>query len=60
MKTYTYIYRINRTLRSTDIDRKVNLICYTMEIDVRRSLSSLNVIVLYVQMLADSKVNFIF
>ena len=40
------------------VDRKVNLIFNTMEIDVRRLLSSLDCIVLY--MSVDPKVNLIF
>ena len=50
-----YNFKIKGTLRSTDkfdgidtVDRKVNLIFYTMEIYVRRSLSALDCILLYV------------
>ena len=45
-----YKFTISGHIRQTSmsVDRKVNLIFYIMEIDIRRSLTSLDCIVLYV------------
>ena len=57
MHTITINGQLLRT--SMSVDHKVNLIRYIMEIDVRGSLSSLDCIVLYVQMTFDRDVNVI-